>query len=164
MQESEVVSVPLEHVNIDVVGPFPKARGGFQYLLTYIDEATRWPEAIALRKTTTSVVIEQLKHIFSWNGFPTTIVSDNGSQFCSRKFEKLLQDNGIEHVKTSPYHPQGNGIVERLHGSLNTIIAKTVERKGNWPEVVPMALYFIRSTPCVSSGFSPSYSNMGGSQ
>ena len=53
MQEREVMSVPSERVNIDVVGPFPKARGGFQYLLTYIDEATRWPEAIALRKTTT---------------------------------------------------------------------------------------------------------------
>ena len=152
MQEREVVSVPSERVNIDVVGPIPKARGGFQYLLTY---AIRWPEAIALRKTTTPVVIELLKHIFSWNGFPTTMVSDNGSQFCSKQFEKFLQDNRIEHVKTTPYHPQGNGIVERLHGSLNTIIVKTVEKKGNWPEVVPMALYFIRSMPCVSSGFSP---------
>ena len=155
MQEREVVTVPSERVCIDIVGPFPKAKGGFQYLLTYIDMATRWPEAIPLRKTTTSIVITQLRNIFARNGFPTTLVSDNGPQFVSTQFEKFLKTNGIQHVKTSPYHPQGNGVVERLHGTLNSIVAKTTEKKGNWAEVVPMALYFVRCTPGASSGVSP---------
>ena len=90
MQEREVVTVPSERVCIDLVGPFPKAKGGFQYLLTYIDMATRWPEAIPLRKTTTSIVITQLRNIFARNGFPTTLVSDNGPQFVSTQFEKFL--------------------------------------------------------------------------
>ena len=56
-----MVSVPSERVCIDIVGPFPKAKGGgFEYLLTYIDVATRWPEAIPLRKTTSAIVITQL--------------------------------------------------------------------------------------------------------
>ena len=150
-----MVTVPSERVCIDLVGPFPKAKGGFQYLLTYIDMATRWPEAIPLRKTTTSIVITQLRNIFARNGFPTTLVSDNGPQFVSTQFEKFLKTNGIQHVKTSPYHPQGNGVVERLHGTLNSIVAKTTEKKGNWAEVVPMALYFVRCTPGASSGVSP---------
>ena len=74
---------------------------------------------------------------------------------CSSKFETFLKHHGIKHVRASPYHPQVNGIVERMHGTLNTIIAKTVEKKGSWPEIVPMALYFIRSTPCTSLGFAP---------
>ena len=63
--------------SIDLVGPFPKARGGFQYLLTYIDIATRWPEAISLRTTTTKVIVAHLKSIFCRNGFLSTLVGMN---------------------------------------------------------------------------------------
>ena len=120
-----------------------------------------------LSKTTTPVVIEQLKHIFSQNGFPTTIVSDNGSQFCSRQFEKFLQDNKIEHVKTSPYHPQRNGIVERLHGSLNAIIAKTVEKKGKkaiGQRLCKWLCILSDLRPVCPQVFHLFYSNIGGSQ
>ena len=154
MQEREVVSVPSERVCIDLVGPFPKAKGGFEYLLTYVDAATRWPEAIPLRKTTSGIIISQLKSIFSRNGFPTTLISDNGPQFCSHQFKSFLQTHGIQHVQCSPYHPQSNGVIERLHGTLNSVIAKCTEAKGNWAEIVPMALFFMRMTPCVSSGVS----------
>ena len=155
MQEREVMTVPSERVCVDLVGPFPKAAGGFQFLLTYIDMATRWPEAIPLKKITTRVIIDRLKGIFCRNGFPTTLVSDNGPQFCSDVFAKFLKTHGIQHVKSSPYHPQGNGVVERMHGTLNSIIARCVEKKGNWAEVVPMCLYFMRCTPNRSAGVSP---------
>ena len=81
MQECEVVSVPSERVCVDIVGPFPTARGGFRFLLTYIDMATRCPEAIPLKKATARILVEQLTLIFSQNGFPSTLVSDNGPQF-----------------------------------------------------------------------------------
>ena len=154
MQEREVVSVPSERICVDLVGPFPTAKGGYQHLLTYIDMATRWPEAIALRKTTTRIVIGQLKLIFSRNGFPTTIVSDNGAQFTSDLFRKFLKEKGITHVKSSPYHPQGNGVVERMHRTLTSVISRCVDKKGNWAQVVPMCLYFLRCTPNRSAGIS----------
>ena len=125
--------------------------------------ATRWPEAVPLRKTTSTIVIRHLYNVFARNGFPATLVSDNGSQFCIKQFETFLRKQGIEHVKTAPYHPQGNGVVERLHGSLS-IIAKTVEKKGSWPEVVPMALYFIRSSHVCHQASRRSCSSMGGNQ
>ena len=53
MQKREIVTVPSERVCVDLVGPLPTAKGGFHFLLTYIDMATRWPEAIPLKKTTT---------------------------------------------------------------------------------------------------------------
>ena len=155
MQEREVVTILSERVCIDLVGPFPTAKGGYQFLLTYIDMATRWPEAIPLRTTTTHIVNDQLKSIFSRNGFPTTIVSDNRPQFTGKAFEKFLRDKGIEHVKSSQYHPQGNGVVERMHRTLNSVISRSIEKKGNWAEIVPMALYFLRCTPNRSAGISP---------
>jgi len=85
------------------------------------------------------------------------IISDNGPQFVGKKFAKY----GITHVKSSPYHPQGNGVVERLHHTLNAIITKTTESKGNWASVVPMALFFIRSVPCHATGASPFLAKQG---
>ena len=124
MQEREVVTVPSERVAIDLVGPFPTTRGGFKYLFTCIDMATRWPEAVPLRKTTTRIIIEQLTNIFSRCDFPTTLVSDNGPQFVVQTFQKWLKEKRISHVRASPYHHQGNGVVERLHRTLNGVIAK----------------------------------------
>ena len=118
-----------------------------------MDLATRWPEAIPIRKASTAIVVNQLKGIFCRNGFPTTLVSDNGPQFCSKNLQSFLKQNGISHVKVSPYHPQGNGIVEKMHRTLKEIISKTIDKRGNWDEV---ALYFLRATHCMSSGFSPS--------
>ena len=105
-----------------------------------------------MRKTTTKIVIDQLKSIFARNGFPTTIVSDNGPQLVSVQFARFLKENGIQHVKASPYHPQGNGVVERMHRTLTSIVAKSIQKKGNWAEIVPMALYFMRCTPNKSAG------------
>jgi len=56
MVEREVVTVPSERVVIDLVRPLSKAKGGFEYLLTCVDLATRWPEAVALKKTTAKIV------------------------------------------------------------------------------------------------------------
>ena len=86
MQERELVSVPAESVAIYLVGPFPTATGGFKFLLTCIDLATRWPEAIPLRTTTSKVIINQLTNIFSRCGFPAALVSDNGPQFTGKCF------------------------------------------------------------------------------
>ena len=155
MQERKVVSVPSERVCVDIVGPFPTAMGGFSFLLTYIDMATRWPEAIPLKKTTASILVEQLTLIFSRKGFPSTLISDNGPQFTGELFKRFLRDKGITHVKASQYHPQGNGVIERMHRTLNSVIAKCVDQKGNWAQVVPMSLYFLRCTPNRSAGVSP---------
>jgi len=86
---------------------------------------------------------------------------DNGPQFTSKQFEQWLSSKGITHVKASPYHPQGNGVVERLHRTLNQIVAKTTGSKGNWATVVPMALFFIRASPCEATGISPFLARQG---
>ena len=161
MQPQELTSVPFEKMAVDTVGPFPTAVGGFHFLLTAIDLATRWPEAIPLRTTTANVVTTQLTGIFSRTGFPTSLTMDNGPQFKGNVFKAWLKKHGIAHVVSSPYHPQGNGVVERLHRTLNSMIGKLCECKGNWAKVVPMCLYFLRSTPCSATGMSPFMAHQG---
>ena len=123
MQLREMTTVPFEKVSIDLVGPFPTAVGGFKFLLTCIDGATRWPEAIPIRSITAKTIITQLTNIFSRCGFPTCITTDNGSQFTGHTFQKWLRHHGVKHVRSSPYHPQGNGVVERLHRTLHSMVA-----------------------------------------
>jgi len=156
MHEREVLTVPSERVCVDLVGPLPKAKGGVEYILTYIDVATRWPEAVPLRTTTTAqVIIRHFTEIFSRNGFPGVLVSDNGPQFISKTFRSICEKNVIHHVRTAIYSPKSNGILERFHGSLKQMLAKCREGGGNWPDLLPMTLFFLRMTPCASSGFSP---------
>ena len=92
MQEQELVTVPSERVAVDLVSPFPTAKRGFKYLLTFIDLATRWPEAVPLRSTTTHIIVQQLTNMFSRLGFPATLVTDNGPQFVSKTFQRWLTD------------------------------------------------------------------------
>ena len=155
MTERQIVTHPFQDIAIDIVGPFPTVVGGFRYLLTCFDNATRWPEAVPLRSTTARVVISCLTDIFVRCGFPSRLTSDNGSQFTGKTFANWLKGKGIQHTRTTPYHPQGNGVIERLHRTLNAIVAKTIDAKGNWSKVVPMALYFLRCTPSASMGISP---------
>ena len=138
-----------------IVGPLPKAKGGLEYLLTCVDQASRWPEAIPLKKATSSIIIAKLTEIFCHVGFPGTIVTDNGSQFVSKAFKSFCTNKGIFLKRTALYVPQGNGVVERFHGTLKPMIQKIAEKKGNWPEVIQMALYFMRLTPSKATGVSP---------
>ena len=152
----EVVTVPFERVSIDLVGPLPKSRGGFRYIFTYIDNTSRWPEAEPLRSITSKSVIKAFEAMCLRNGFPRTVISDNGTQFCSNEFKKFCRQHNIQAIQTSPYRPQSNGLVERMHATLTTMINKLSKTKqGFWHEIIKLALYFIRMTPSSATGFSP---------
>ena len=155
MTARPAVTQPFTDVAIDLVGPFPTATGGFRHMLTCVDTASRWPEAIPVKSITSTVIIRCLTEIFSRNGFPEKLTTDNGSQFVSKKFTTWLRDKGIAHSRATPYHPQGNRVVERLHRTLNAVVLKTIQAKGNWATILPLALYFIRCTPSASTGVSP---------
>ena len=155
MIEWPIVTRPFTDVAIDIVGPFPTAKGRYRFMFTCIDSASRWPEAIPIRTTTTRVVIKCLTSIFTRWGFPEKLTSDNGSQFTSKTFTRWLRDKEIAHSRSTPYHPQGNGVVERLHCTLNAVVGKIITSKGDWAEALPMALFFLRCTPSSSTGVRP---------
>ncbi len=95
-------------------------------MLTCVCMATRWPEAVPLRSITAKAVAEGLWSIFSRTAIPEKILSDQGVQFCSRLVKELCSLLGIESVRTSPYHPETNGTVERMHGTMKSILGKCV--------------------------------------
>ena len=101
--------------HLDLVGPLPSCQG-YRYLLTCVDQYTRWPTVTPLRDCTAESVAQAF--LFGWvnnHGDPLNIVTDRGGQFESAIFNQLLRFLGSHHVRPTSYHPASNGMVERLH-------------------------------------------------
>ena len=166
-QQSKIVRhirAPLEHLpvpddrfsvlHVDLVGPLPVSEG-YSYLFTIIDRFTRWVEAVPLVSMTSEDCARALiRHWISRFGVPSQIVSDQGRQFVSRLWHELHTLLGIHQVRTTAYHPQSNGIIERFH---RTVKERLMARSAgpNWMDHLPLVLLGIRSTAREDSGCSP---------
>ena len=150
-----IMTMPFEKVAIDLVGPFPRTKDGYRFLLTTMDLATRYPEAHPLKTATAEEVAEGLLEVFSRHGLPRMILSDQGTQLCGKVMTQLCSQLGIEKIRTTPYHPEANGCVERFHGTLVPMLRKTIERGLDWATQTKLCLFAIRTAPNRSTGFSP---------
>lgn len=136
----------FDHLNIDIVGPLPSSQG-FTHLLTIVDRFTRWPEVIPLSDITTPTCARAL--VFHWIsrfGLPTDISSDRGSQFTSELWSAITELLGSKLHRTTSYHPQANGLVERFHRHLKSALRARLTGP-NWIDVLPWVLLGIRSAP-----------------
>ena len=110
------------------------------YLFTIIDRFTRWPEAIPLPDAKTPTCTNALiRGWISRFGVPADITSDRGPQFTSSLWSNLNKMLGIKQQHNTAYHPQANGMVERLHRQLkDSLKARTTSP--HWMEHLPFTL------------------------
>jgi hypothetical protein len=98
---------------LDILGLFPRAVRGFQYLYISIDKFTRWPKATPVVKINKQSTVKFIKSIVCRFGVSNRIITDNGSQFTSSAFQGYCEDLGIKIYYVSIAHPKSNGQVER---------------------------------------------------
>ena len=151
-----IIEEPFQRIAMDLVGPLPRSRSGNKYILVICDYATRYPEAIPLRSIDAEHIAEELIKVFSRVGVPKEILTDQGSNFTSQLLAEVYRLLHIQPIKTSPYHPQTDGLVERFNQTLKAMLRKTVWDEGkDWDKWVPYLLFAYREVPQSSTGFSP---------
>ncbi|XP_078232326.1 uncharacterized protein LOC144583105 [Pogona vitticeps] len=152
-----VIDTPFKCIGVDIVGPLPKAtKRGNRFILTIVDHATRYPEAIPLTNIETNTVADALVGYMSRMGFASEIITDLGASFTSKLMKRLWQICGIKHKETTAYHPESNGLTEKFNGTLMRMIrAYLAENPNNWDQKLQSLLFAYRSVPQASTGFSP---------
>ena len=159
MQESDMAPFPFAKVALDVTGPYPKTHSGNQYIVTFIDMYSGWPEAFAVAdKKAETVVGLLMDEIIPRFGAPLQLLTDNGPENINRVMKRTLSHLNIHHVTTSYYHPQSNGKVERLHRTMNNILAKKIgDDNQSWDLYLNQMLAAIRVSNNETTKFSPFY-------
>ncbi|KAK7104926.1 hypothetical protein V1264_019564 [Littorina saxatilis] len=157
LQKMPLIDRPFKRVAIDLIGEIkPPSEAGHRWVLTLVDYATRYPEAVPLKKIDTETVAEALVDIFSRIGVPEEILTDLGTQFVSECMEEVNRLLSIRHLTTTPYHPMCNGLVEKFNATLKSTLKKLCsEQPRQWHRYINALLFAYREVPQESTGFSP---------
>ena len=141
-------------VHIDLVGPLPSSHG-FRYLATMIDRFTNWIEVVPIADMQTETVANAfLSEWISRFGVPRVLISDRGKQFESAIWANLMDKLSIKRKRTTSYHPQANGAIERFHRTIKNSLRASCALTSQWYDKLPLVLLGIRSA-VNRSGYSP---------
>ena len=157
LEKMPLIDKPFKRVAIDLVGPIgPPSEDGHRYILTLVDFATRYPEAVPLKNIDTETVAEALVDIFSRLGVPEEILSDLGTQFVSECMKEVTRLLSIKQLTTTPYHPMCNGLTEKFYGTMKSMLKRLCsEQPRQWHRYINPLLFAYREVPQESTGFSP---------
>jgi len=151
-------TTPFERISIDFLGPKSSCTKN-KYLLTMIDEYSRFPFCFPCPDMTASTVIKCLKNLFHMFGHPGAVHSDRGRNFMSEEVSEFLCNLGINQTRTTPYNPRGNGQCERYNGIIWKTILLSLRtqrlQESHWELVLPQTLHAIRSLLCTSTNTTP---------
>ena len=148
---------PMERVAMDVVGPLPKTIHGNRFILVVSDYFTRWPEAYAIASHDAETVAQKLvEEWISRYGVMQHLHTDQGREFESKLIQDLAQLLGVNKTRTTPYHPQSDGLVERCNRTLKDMLSKVVdENQNDWDTWIPHVLLAYPTAVHASTGVTP---------
>ena len=135
----------------------PRTAGGNRYMLVVSDYFTRWPEAFATTDQKSETVARILMDgVVARHGLPQVLHSDQGPSFESKVIRHLCDWLGIRKTRTTPYHPQGDGLVERFNRTLlGKLRAYCHTNPHDWDRYLDTALGSYRTSTQASLGASP---------
>ncbi|XP_062421526.1 uncharacterized protein clasp1b [Pungitius pungitius] len=157
------VGEPMQRLGVDVLGPLPLTDRGNRYILATVDYFTKWPEAYAIKDQEAETIVDALvEGIISRLGVPESIHSDQGRNFESKIFATMCTRLGITKTRTTPLHPQSDGLVERFNRTLGEQLAiLTADHQRDWDMHLPLVLMACRTAVHDSTSCTPSLLMLG---
>ena len=132
---------------------------GFKYLLVVVDVYSRYPFIFPTKSMEAATVIEKFAEIFSMYGYPDAILSDRGANFESETFQTFCKNRHIKKLRTTSYHPEGNGLCERFNRTIKQLIFSLLTSRGlsrnQWPKVLNEAAHSYRFSLHSTTNFRP---------
>ena len=103
----------------------PLTESGNRYVVVFADYLTKWIEAFAVSEQSAETIARLLvEEVFCRHGAPAELLSDRGANFLSELVGEVCKQLQIRKVNTSGYHPQTNGLVEKMNSTLIAMISR----------------------------------------
>ena len=147
----------MQRVAVDIVGPFPQTAKGNLYVLVAADYFTRWVEAYTIpNQEAVTVASKLVNEMFCRFSIPEQLHSDQGRQFESSVMQEVSRILQICKTRTTPYHPQSDGLVERFNRTLIAMLATTVrDHPEEWECHLRKLCMAYNTSVHSSTGFTP---------
>ena len=154
---------PMERIALDILEELPVSEDGNKYIPVISDYFTKWTESFAMpnmeARTCAKILVQEVVSRF---GVPNKIHSDQGNQFESNLFAEMCDLLQIEKTRTTPYHPQSDGMVERFNRTLCAMLSTFVEENHrNWDSLLPYVMMAYRCTEHETTGMTPNMLMLG---
>lgn len=148
---------PFEQVGMDLLGPFPKSSADNRWIVVATDYLTRYCETQAVQRATASDVANFfVKNIVLRHGAPSVVITDRGTAFTAQLVRDILQLSGTTHRTATAYHPQTNGLTERLNKTIADMLSMYVATDHkNWDELLPYVTFAYNTALQETTGFPP---------
>ncbi|UYV66132.1 K02A2.6-like, partial [Cordylochernes scorpioides] len=151
------VSIPFQKIGMDLLGRFPPTRDGNRWVIVCIDYLTKYAVTKAIP---TGGAVEVAKFMVNdvvlKHGAPRELITDRGRSFQAKVVNELTKMCGMSHYFTTAYHPQTNGLTERLNKTLVDLLSMYVDvDQKNWDSVLPFITFAYNTARQETTGFSP---------
>ncbi len=150
-------SIPNGRVNIDLIGPLPTTEKGHVYACVMIDQFTKWTAAVPISNKGEEAVTDAIyQNWYNKLGIPFEIQTDQGSEFTNTLLARINARMGVVQRTTTPYYPQGNGLVERFNRTLkNSLSAYCEEFPGTWDNYIDGVTFAYNTSVNKQTGYTP---------
>ncbi len=159
LQEMPIPQYPFQIIGIDLCGPYPETPEGARYVFTVTDHFSSWPEAYPINnKSAQTIAAILLEKVIPTHSCPNLIISDRGTEFNNSLVQLITEKMRVSHIRTSPYHPEGNGKCERFHRFMVDSLAKLMLKdpdQTSWAKYLPSLLLAYRTSIQSSTRFTP---------